>query len=140
VDLSAGFQLIEPNVFVPWQITQIGLRELLGPALRHVTTGYYTVACITAVGAHCLGFHFDPRDGDTLSELEFFRKSAGNLRDSFESFQGGLEQAFGAPTSVRPGGEGFPSIEWVVPGAVIVHHVFDRFGPEEHVRIRPHAA
>ena len=30
----------------------------------------------------------------------------------------------------------FPTHEWLVPGARIVHLVQDRFGPEEHMRIK----
>jgi hypothetical protein len=43
---------------------------------------------------------------------------------------------FGAPTTKKDGSEGFSSFEWKLPGARIVHYVFDRFGPEEHMRIQ----
>ena len=71
MDLTTGFQLEDPAVFVPWTVSEAGLRALLAPhGLRKVTTGYFTLSC----------------------------RSLG--------------------------------------GAEIRHFVHDRFGPEEHVRIR----
>jgi len=46
-------------------------------------------------------------------------------------------ESFGPPTETTPGSEGLPNHRWVFPGFEIVHVVYDRFGPEEHMRIRP---
>jgi hypothetical protein len=68
--------------------------------------------------------------------LEFFRTSYADQAGSYQEFQRHLEQTFGQPTSTTPGSEGFPSHTWRLPGAEVVHFVYDRFGPEEHVRIK----
>ena len=42
---------------------------------------------------------------------------------------------FGEPNTERSETEGFPAFSWQLDGVTIVHYVFDRFGPEEHMRI-----
>ena len=137
MDISEGFQIEEPDVFVPWGVSEAELSDLLGSHLRHVTDGYYTVSCHSLGGMkHELGFHFEPRHNGKLHELEFFRRSYADQAGSYKQFQRHFEQAFGPPDRTEPGTEGFASHEWHRPGAVIRHYVFDRFGPEEHMRIR----
>ena len=138
MDLSAGFQLEKPSVFVPWKISESSLEELFeGCPIRKVTRGYYTVSCMSLNGlAHELGFHFHPPGGGALIELEFFRKSYADQQGSFSEFQKHLESTFGPPSVTNPGMEGFPSHVWKLKGAEVVHFVQDRFGPEEHVRIK----
>lgn len=85
---------------------------------------------------HELGFHFKPRKDGTLHELEFFRRSYQDQEKSYNEFQHHFETAFGPPTETKPGPEGFPSHTWRLRGATIKHYVFDRFGPEEHMRIQ----
>lgn len=136
--LREGFQIEEPSVFVPWDVTEQQLRELLEPhGLRKVTFGYFTLSCRSLGGlSHELGFHFIPRNSDHLTELEFFRaKPTVELHHSFDEFQHHLELTFGPPTRSVPGQAGFTEHRWQLPGATIVHYVVDRFGPEEHVRI-----
>ncbi len=138
MDLREGFQLEHPDVFVPWTVSEAGLRALLLPhGLRKVTTGYFTISCSSLKGLqHELGFHFEPRGGDHLDELEFFRRAYPDNAASFRNFQEHLERSFGPPTHSRDGTAGFASYEWHVPGAEVIHFVHDRFGLEEHVRIR----
>ena len=138
MNISKGFQIEDPPVFVPWATSQDELRQLLGEhGLRHITTGYFTVSCQTLGGMrHELGFHFEPRQGDRLFELEFFRKDYSDQKGSYEEFQCHFEKAFGPPTDRRPGQEGFESCTWNLPNVEIVHFVFDRFGPEEHMRVK----
>lgn len=85
---------------------------------------------------HELGFHFEPRSGDTLYELEFFRRSYPDQKKSYQEFQNHFEAVFRKPTFTQPGSEGFDSCAWNLEGIEIVHYVFDRFGPEEYMRIR----
>lgn len=140
MDLSRGFQIEEPDVFVPWDTPesqfQQGFERL---HLRRVTDGYFTTHCTSLSGLSCeLGFHFYPRHtgNGRLLEFEFFRRSYSDLSASYHEFQCHLEQAFGPPTLTVPGPEGYPSHTWNFRGAEIVHLVQERFGPEEHVRIR----
>jgi hypothetical protein len=85
---------------------------------------------------HKLGFHFEPRSGGRLVELEFFRDSYQNLGASYRDFQERFEREFGPPSKTKPGDQGLPSHEWIM-GAVSIHHfILDRFGPEEHMRVR----
>jgi len=62
-------------------------------------------------------------------------KDFDELPGNYQDFQQHFENVFGKPSKTENGREGFPSHEWLVPGARIVHYVFDRFGPEEHMRI-----
>jgi hypothetical protein len=138
INLCEGFRIEEPSLLVPWKIRESQLTQLfLDHPLRHVTAGYYTTSCTSLCGlAHMLGFHFHPRRGGVLVELEFFRRAYPDMSASYREFQQHLESTFGSPTSTTPGNEGFPSCTWSVPGATVRHFVFDRFGPEEHVRIQ----
>jgi hypothetical protein len=138
INLCEGFRIEEPSLLVPWKIRESRLKQLFHDhSLRHVTAGYYTTSCTSLGGlAHELGFHFHPRGGGVLIELEFFRRAYPDLSASYLEFQQHLEFTFGPPTTTSPGTEGLPSHSWSVPCASIRHFVFDRFGPEEHVRIQ----
>jgi len=136
MNLEKGFQLTDPNKFVPWRITALELEGLFDrKALKKVTKGYYTIDCEPLPGLFCvLGFHL--RQFNVLTELEFFRRDYSNQKKSYEEFQERFEAVFGKPSKTAGGSEGYPTHEWDVPGAVIFHYIFDRFGPEEHMRIR----
>jgi hypothetical protein len=138
MDISKGFQLEQPHIFVPWETLEVEIRTLFdGLPLRRVTHGYFTIPCLSLGGlSHELGFHFYPRGGGILTELEFFRTPAPDLAASYEKFQQHLEATFGPPALTAPGSEGFLSHTWRLPGADVVHFVLNRFGPEEHVRIK----
>lgn len=137
MNLKQGFHIEEPRVFVPWGISEGELKRLLGSRLRHVTNGYHTISCTSLGGMnHELGFHFEPHKDGTLHELEFFRRSYQDQEKSYNEFQHHFEAAFGPPTETKPEPEGFPSHTWRLRGATIKHYVFDRFGPEEHMRIQ----
>ena len=138
MDISQGFQIEQPDLFIPWKISETELERLFeGQQLRHVTQGYFTTHCASLGGlSHELGFHFHPRGGGALIEFEFFRTSYADQSNSYQEFQLHLEQTFGQPERTTPGSVGFPSHTWQLTGAEIVHFVYDRFGPEEHVRIK----
>lgn len=132
-----GFQIEQPRLFIPWGIREDQLRQIFqGHVLRHITDGYYTTSCTSLGGlAHELGFHFDPRVDGILVEYEVFRRSYPDQTASYAEFQRHLEATFGAPTISRAGSAGFPRQVWRIHDAEVAHYVFDRFGPEEHVRI-----
>jgi hypothetical protein len=136
MDLRLGFALEDPSVTIPWGISETELKALLADKPLHfVTRGYLTLPVTVLRGLQCmLGFHF--RKSGRLSELEFFRLAYPDQRASFEDFQKHFEAVFGVPTHTADGDEGFPSHEWRLRGATIHHSVFDRFGPEEHMRVR----
>ncbi|WP_047419560.1 hypothetical protein [Cellulophaga sp. Hel_I_12] len=105
--------------------------------LKNVTAGYYSISCESLNGLQCLiGFHFEPRKKGFLNELEFFRTDYSDQIKSFDDFQSHFEKAFGNPTGKSKGNDGFDNYEWSINGIKIVHFVFDRFGPEEHMRIK----
>jgi hypothetical protein len=141
MDISRGFQIERPEIFVPWETSEAELQQLfIGLPLRHVTHGYFTTQCESIGGlSHELGFHFHPRGGGILVELEFFSKSYPDLATSYQEFQQHLEMTFSQPTLTTSALEGFPSHTWRLSGADIVHFVQERFGPEEHVRIKRRA-
>jgi hypothetical protein len=136
MNLSRGFQIATPPIFIPWLTDAAGVEKLLGgTAFKKVTAGYYTLDCEPLPGLRCLlGLHL--HQTGRFSELEFFRASYENQKASFDEFQKHFETVFGLPTIKKEGSEGFPSYEWRLDGARIVHYVFDRFGPEEHMRIQ----
>ncbi len=71
-----------------------------------------------------------------LTELEFFRHSYEDQARSYNEFERHFETAFGKPHKSSPGSEGFESHEWRIGRNQIIHHIFDPFGPEEHMRIK----
>lgn len=147
-DLSGGFQLEDPHLFVPWGITTDGLVTLVerdhSKRLKRVTDDYYTLPCTILRGLRVnLGFHF--RGGKTLLglrlqpsrllELEVFRDAYPDLQVSYRDFQDHLEQLFGKPTTVKAGDfdAAMPTAVWQLGMVQVHHYVFDRYGPEEHV-------
>jgi len=138
MDISKRFQIEQPKIFVPWKISETELKQLFdGQLFRHVTHGYFTTTCTSLNGlSHELGFHFYPRGEGVLIEFESFRRSYPDQAASFQEFQRHLEMTFGQPTTTTPGTEGFPSHTWQLHGTQVVHFVYDRFGPEEHARIK----
>jgi hypothetical protein len=137
MDLKRGFTIDDPQIVIPWNITGEKLVEIGGrDGLEEVTRGYFVATC-KALGALDLriGFHFDPGERGKLREIELFGRFAKPLPESFAEFQTHLEQTFGPPTSSEPGADGFAHHVWRMRGAEVRHHVFDRFGLEEHVRI-----
>ncbi|PTQ93130.1 hypothetical protein C8P68_1092 [Mucilaginibacter yixingensis] len=137
MDIQRGIQIDKPSIFVPWDVDveQLSVLFKLNP-LKRVTDKYYTIACELFDGLSCyLGFHFKPGTNESLRELEFFRDRYDDLQWSFEDFQSHLEKVFGLPDERYPIEEGFSGGHWLFNDTLIVHRVFDRFGPEEHVRI-----
>ena len=138
MDLSRGFQIEEPHVFVPWDTPETHFMDgFEGLHLRLITHGYFTTHCTSLESlSHELGFHFRPRKNGRLVELEFFSTSYSNLAESYQEFQRHLEKTFGAPTTSLPGSEGYPSHNWRFLGAEVIHSVYEHFGPAEYVRIK----
>ena len=135
MEILEAFTIEHPAVSVPWGINAAELKALI-PGLCRVSHKYYTLPVTVLGGLRCmLGFHLRGATGG-LSELEFFRTAYPDQRASFEEFQQHFERTFGPPSSSGVGAEGLPSYEWRLPGISILHYVFDRFGPEEHMRIR----
>jgi hypothetical protein len=137
MDLSKGFQIEDPNVFVPWDTLESQFHNGFdGLHLRLVTDGYFTTHCTSLEGlSHELGFRFYPWNKGGLVEFEFFLDSL-DLAASYREFQHHLEATFGQPTITERGSEGYPSHTWRFSGAEVVHFVQEHFGPAEYVRIR----
>lgn len=138
MNIQEGFKIDEPDIFIPWKIDEQSLTQRLNEHdLKHVTAGYYTISCKTLNGLICiLGFHFEPRKNGFFNELEFFRTDYSNQEKSFNDFQTHFESEFGKPSLESDGDEGFKNYLWNLGNVQIVHYVFDRFGPEEHMRIK----
>jgi len=138
VNIREAFDIDDPPASIPWGIAESELQARLQAAgLRRVTRAYCVLPVTVLGGLQCfLGFRFRGPDNG-LSELELYRTSQRNRRASFAEFQRHVEAVFGPPTSTLPGFGDFPNHEWQLPGGIqIVHHVLDRFGPEEHLTIR----
>ncbi len=138
MDISKGFQIERPKVFVPWDITETQFEDTFDVLhLRRVAPGYFTIHCTSLEGLpHELGFHFHPQKNGRLVEFEFFRASCSDLAESYQQFQRHLEATFGKPTITLPGSEGYPSHSWRFPGVEVLHLVEEHFGPTEYVRIK----
>jgi hypothetical protein len=50
MDLTDGFQIEEPEAFVPWGISEAELLAILPIAPHHVTAGYYVIDCMSLNG------------------------------------------------------------------------------------------
>jgi hypothetical protein len=136
MDLRQGLTIEQPAVTVPWSVSEDELRRLFAFQLHYVTDKYWTTSVRVLGNLSCrLGFHFRGPRGQ-LSELEFFRDAYVDQHVSFDEFQTHFEAAFGAPDETRPGTAGFLTHRWLFPGGEIIHLVYERFGPEEHMRIR----
>jgi hypothetical protein len=140
IDITKGFQIDNPKIFIPWDIDENTLTDLFKDnQLKRVTNGYYTTSCTSLGDLTCLiGFHFQPQSKGILNELEFFRSNYDNQQNSFDEFQTSFVKAFGQPTYTKKGDEGFNNYVWQFGKIQIVHYVFDRFGPEEYMRIKKH--
>lgn len=136
--INKGFKLDQPDIFIPWDIDEIQLKELFkGQKLTSVTAGYYTTESELLGGLICkIGFHFEPRTNGRLKELEFFRANYSDQMQSYDEFQRHFELTFGKPTRTNMGSEGFEDHSWNFDKVQIMHFIFDRFGPEEHMRIK----
>lgn len=139
-NISKGFQIESPEVFVSWNINAEELKALLmGYGLKEVTKEYFTIDCTSLGGLkHKLGFHFQHQESGGLEILEFFRDSYPDYNQSFSEFQRCFEDYFGMPSEEYPiNDEGFPSYEWKFQGGIkIYHYIMDRFGLEERLFIK----
>ena len=135
MDLSKGFQIEQPCVFVPWDTPETQFLDgFEGLHLRLVTDGYFTTHCTSLSGLSLeMGFRFNSQG---LVELQFSCSSCPDLPTSYDVFQRHLEETFGPPTLTSPGSEGYLSHTWTFPEVEIVHYVQEHFGPAESVRIR----
>ena len=80
MNINIGFQIDQPNIFVPWDVDQKGLIDLFrGHEIQRVTEGYYCISCISLDGLHHkLGFHFEIKpDPKKIEELEKYIASIG---------------------------------------------------------------
>ena len=137
MDITEGFKLDEPNVFVPWEIDENGISTLLEEHKIHkVTEHYYTLESKCFDGLECtIGFYFN-KEGNKINKIGFFRQNyKGSLEDSFKDFQFYLEKSFGPPQGIN-NDEKFPRYSWQFNKDILIfHYVYDRFGPEENVYI-----
>src|SRR4051794_39079921 len=113
MDISRGFQIEQPDLFIPWKISRSRLQRIFaGRALHRVSQDYFTTSCTSLGGlVHELGFHFHRLffgffGPARLMDLEFFRPSPPDLAASYHEFQHHLEKTFGKPTRSFPGTEG----------------------------------
>jgi hypothetical protein len=136
VEITEGFRIEQPSLTVPWGITETDLIRLFPKGhLNHVTTGYYVADCVSLGGRrHMLGFHFEPRSGGRLHELELYREDAP-LSESYPDWQRRLEAEFGPPHSTSEADEGRKRHTWKLGTVEVEHTVVERFGPGEYVRI-----
>jgi len=66
MEISKGFKIDKPDIFVNWNIKENDLQNLfLDFNLKKVTTGYLTADCESLNGLVCkIGFHFETgKDG-----------------------------------------------------------------------------
>jgi hypothetical protein len=82
MNITIGYQIDQPGVFIPWDIDQKGLQDLLGEyGLKRITEGYYSISCVSLGDLHHrLGFHFEiAPDAKKIEELKKFANSVGTI-------------------------------------------------------------
>jgi hypothetical protein len=140
MSITQGFQIEQPSVFIPWGVSERGLRGLLASSkLRQITKGHYSISCVSLGGlAHELDFHFKPRLNGELSELELRLRDTCDHAASFKRLQKHVESYFGVPTETKHVRQVFPeySYTWKIKGIIIEHHVINRNSEVDCVRIK----
>lgn len=142
MDISTGFQIEQPKVFIPWGCSPSELRRLfVGHSLEEVFPDMFSTSCTSLGGlSHLLRFDFQrqlwglfrPR----LNELHFSHHpcSQTGVVASFEAFPKHLRATFGEPsaTSLDDSDGDLQSDTWTLPSVVISYVVFqNQGGPEE---------
>ena len=139
MNISQGFQIEQPKVFVPWQINEKLLVDLFSAYnLRKVTNGHYSLSCVSLGRLHHeLGLHFHPRANGVLMEMEFYLKSPRSLTQSFKMLQRSFEATFGAPTIAKRVRRSYRenSYTWELKGVRIEHHLRERIWDADKVRV-----
>lgn len=129
MNISNGFQLEQPNIFVPWGISDKAFNELLGKnKIRLITKGHYELSCTSLSGlSHKLSFHFKPRVNGVLNELEFYLRDGRGALASFNKLQKHCEATFGTPSKSEHTRRVFPthSYTWHFKGVRVEHHNLD---------------
>ncbi len=143
MDISRGFQIELPELFIPWKISPSRLQRMFaGRVLRRVSENYFTTSCTSLSGLdHVLGFRFHRWffglfGPARLMALEFYHNpSPPDLAASYDQFQHHLESTFGKPTRSFPGSKGFDTHVWELETVRITHCIFERFTVGESVCI-----
>ena len=138
MDITAGFRIDDPAVFVPWAVSVPELLDLFSvtsgssSGLRKVTKAYYTISG-TALGLNTMiGFHVKR---NKLEQFELFDPTQKDLYVGYDRYQSALVREFGQPTKLRTYGDIPPAHEWNISNHRILHFAQERFGPESHLRI-----
>lgn len=132
MDLNNGFTPEDPPVTIRFGMSVNELHQLLRSRARRSGGNGLCLSCTSLGGMqHELGCVFECG----LKGLAFFRKEYPELAVSFNEFQSHFEAEFGPPTESMTDKDGYPFHRWVLPGFVIVHGVYDRFGPAEQLHI-----
>ena len=151
--LLLGIQIDKPEVFIPWDISEIDFVELFKCySIDFVVEKNYFVKNVTVFGEnHCnIGVTFEK----TIRKVGISRDNCeedNSLKDksiktpedfktylekSFKSFQFALEKEFGKPSKREKVLDEFESCEWDIDNKVkIYHYVMDRFGLAEYLWI-----
>jgi len=144
MDISTGFQIEQPRVFIPWGCSPSELRRLFaGHSLERIVPDMFLTSCTSLGGlSHRLRFDFHrhlwglfmPR----LRELHLSHHPylETGVVASFEAFPKHLRATFGKPSTTILDANDYPSDTWALPGIVISHVVFQNHGgPEELLKI-----
>jgi hypothetical protein len=77
MDISEGFQIEQPNVFIPWSTSSRERMTLFRDLdLKQVNNNYIVTQRVSLKGlSHKLGFHFDLRPGFGIWHFELFDQS-----------------------------------------------------------------
>jgi len=142
MDITVGFQIEEPNVFVRWGIPDSELKGLLKKSLKKIGDGYFTIKCRSMGGLeHYLGFHFYPRNDGILTELEIFFAPNSDLEQTYIESRKHLNSTFGNASVNKMGSGIYEKFEhdwqeWHMGNVIISHFCQYRFGSEQILRIK----
>lgn len=143
-----GLKIDEPSLFIPWELTESELLDLLsGYEYKKIADHYYVSEAILFDKQFrgSLGFHFDQGGRLTTLELRYADSDYSDdekVRCSFEKTQKILEGYLGRPSILasircffRNIGKKDKEYIWNYKRIRIQHELFDRFGLEERLAI-----
>jgi len=138
MDITQGFKIDKPDIFVPWGISINEFHEILpedwrnNDNFRKVTKSYYCISG-AALGLEStdIGFHFKRNQ---LNQIELFDPNQKDMNEGFKIYQSSLIKEFGTPARTIEYDDLPPSNEWKFGKYRILHFAQERFGPETHLR------
>lgn len=138
MEVQKYYEVENPSINIPWEISPDALMELFQGKLHKVVDGYYCGVCVSLCGlSHQIGFHFHKVNTNQICEIEIFGNGQRKDKMSYDLFQKHLEKKFGPPHETEILKDiTYPKYKWIYGDTRIIHRMDYRFMSEEKVLIR----